>query len=113
MATFESTVIGMCGIIRSRWSAFPNEVQYARRMAREVGADYHERLLTQDDLIGFLPRMIRLQDEPIGDPVCVPVYYVSKLARDHGVIVLPARGGVGRAVLGLPPVEAQTAAATL
>jgi asparagine synthase (glutamine-hydrolysing) len=31
--------------------------------------------------------MIELQDEPIGDPVCVPVYYVSKLARDNGIIV--------------------------
>jgi asparagine synthase (glutamine-hydrolysing) len=31
--------------------------------------------------------MIRLQDEPIADPVCVPVYYVSKLARDNGVVV--------------------------
>src|SRR5208337_3808940 len=33
------------------------------------------------------PRMIELQDEPIADPVCVPVYYVSKLARDNGVVV--------------------------
>jgi asparagine synthase (glutamine-hydrolysing) len=31
--------------------------------------------------------MVQLQDEPIADPVCVPVYYVSKLARDNGVIV--------------------------
>jgi asparagine synthase (glutamine-hydrolysing) len=31
--------------------------------------------------------MVQLQDEPIADPVCVPTYYVSKLARDHGVIV--------------------------
>src|SRR5215475_10528594 len=30
--------------------------------------------------------MILLQDEPIADPVCVPVYYVSKLARDNAVI---------------------------
>src|SRR5216684_1565701 len=102
MATFESTVIGMCGIIRSRWSAFPNEVQYARRMAREVGADYHERLLTQDDLIEFLPHMIRLQDEPIADPVCVPVYYVSKLARAEGVIVCQVGEGSDELFWGYP-----------
>jgi asparagine synthase (glutamine-hydrolysing) len=29
--------------------------------------------------------MIRLNDEPTGDPVCVPVYYLSQLARDNGV----------------------------
>ncbi len=65
----------------------PNELEYARRMATHVGAEYHERILTQNDLLDFLPCMVHLQDEPIADPVCVPVYYVSKLARDNGVIV--------------------------
>jgi asparagine synthase (glutamine-hydrolysing) len=69
------------------YQSYSNEIQYARKMASLVGAEYHERLLTQQDLIDFLPRMVQLQDEPIADPVCVPVYYVSKLARDNGVIV--------------------------
>jgi asparagine synthase (glutamine-hydrolysing) len=69
------------------YESYKNEVHYARRMAREVGAEYHERLLTMDDFIDFLPKMVKLQDEPIADPVCFPVYYVSKLARDNGVIV--------------------------
>jgi asparagine synthase (glutamine-hydrolysing) len=67
--------------------SYPNELRYARQMATHVGAEYHERILTQNDLLDFLPQMVRLQDEPIADPVCVPVYYVSKLARDSGVIV--------------------------
>src|SRR5205085_1730711 len=33
------------------------------------------------------------QDEPIADPVCVSLYYVSKLARDSGTIVV--QGGEG------------------
>lgn len=69
------------------YPSYPNELEYARRMATHVGAEYHERILTQNDLLDFLPRMVHLQDEPIADPVCVPVYYVSKLARDNGVIV--------------------------
>jgi asparagine synthase (glutamine-hydrolysing) len=64
-----------------------NELPYARMIAEQVGADHHEYLVSQDDLLTFLPDMIRFQDEPIGDPVCVPVYYVSKLARDNGVTV--------------------------
>ncbi len=31
--------------------------------------------------------MVELQDEPIADPVCMPIFYVSKLARDARVIV--------------------------
>jgi asparagine synthase (glutamine-hydrolysing) len=67
--------------------SYPNELRYARQMATYVGAEYHERILTQNDLLDFLPQMVHLQDEPIADPVCVPVYYVSKLARDNGVTV--------------------------
>ncbi|HVU16348.1 MAG TPA: asparagine synthase (glutamine-hydrolyzing) [Candidatus Didemnitutus sp.] len=68
-------------------STYANETEYARRMAERVGAEHHELLLTIDDLISFVPRMIELQDEPIADPVCVPVYYVSKLARENGIVV--------------------------
>jgi len=68
-------------------SSYTNETGFARQMAERVGAEHHELLLTIDDLVSFVPRMIELQDEPIADPVCVPVYYVSKLARDNGVIV--------------------------
>ena len=38
--------------------------------------------------------MIKLQDEPIADPVCFPVYYVSKLARENGVIVCQVGEGL-------------------
>jgi asparagine synthase (glutamine-hydrolysing) len=79
----QTFTIGYSGDYRS----CPNEMDYAKKMAREVGAEYHERLLTVDDLINFLPQMVFLQDEPIADPVCVPVYYLSKLARDNGVTV--------------------------
>jgi asparagine synthase (glutamine-hydrolysing) len=64
-----------------------SELPYARKFADHIGSEHFERVLTQDDFLEFLPRMIYLQDEPIADPVCMPVYYVSKLARDNGVIV--------------------------
>jgi asparagine synthase (glutamine-hydrolysing) len=64
-----------------------DELPFARMVARQVGAEAHEFLLKQQDMIDFLPKLIHLQDEPIADPVCVPVYYLSKLARDNGVPV--------------------------
>lgn len=69
------------------YESYQNELHYARLVAEAVGAQYYEALLNSQDLLDFLPRMVELQDEPIGDPVCMPVYFVSKLARDHGVIV--------------------------
>jgi len=41
-------------------------------MARAVGADHHERLLRENDLLDFLPQMVRQQDEPLADPVACP-----------------------------------------
>ncbi len=69
------------------YESYKNENYYAKKMADYCNAEYYERLLNQDDLFDFLPEMVRLQDEPIADPVCIPVYYVSKLARDNGIIV--------------------------
>jgi asparagine synthase (glutamine-hydrolysing) len=69
------------------YKSYQNELHYARRMANEVGAEHHELRLTENDLLESLPLIIRHQDEPLADPVCVPVYYVSKLARDAGVKV--------------------------
>jgi asparagine synthase (glutamine-hydrolysing) len=77
-------------------------LDYARKMAESVGAEHKELLLTQEDLIRFLPEMIHLQDEPIGDPVCVPVYYVSKLARENGVIVCQVGEGSDELFCGYP-----------
>jgi asparagine synthase (glutamine-hydrolysing) len=84
------------------YATYTNEFEYARRMAELVGAEHHERRLTQDDLLDFLPRMVRLQDEPIADPVCVPVYYVSKLARDNGVVVAQVGEGADELFWGYP-----------
>lgn len=84
------------------YRSYPSELPYARRIAEQVGAHHHERILSQQDLIDFLPEMIRLQDEPIADPVCVPVYYVSKLARDSGVRVCQVGEGADELFCGYP-----------
>jgi asparagine synthase (glutamine-hydrolysing) len=69
------------------YQSYPSELPYARKIAQKVGAEHHELLLKENDLFESLPLIIRHQDEPLADPVCVPVYYVSKLARDAGVKV--------------------------
>lgn len=84
------------------YGSYTNELAYARSVAEKVGADHHELRLTVDDLIDFLPRMVELQDEPIADPVCVPVYYVSKLARENGVVVCQVGEGADELFWGYP-----------
>ena len=64
-----------------------DELPYARMIAEKVGADHHEYRINQNDLLAILPTIIHHQDEPIADPVCVPLYYLAKLARANDVTV--------------------------
>src|SRR5260370_32114619 len=62
-------------------------------MAKSFGADHHEVMIGRDEIKNFLLNLVFHQDEPIADPVCVPLYYVSKLARDTGTIVVEVGEG--------------------
>ncbi|MFN3426248.1 MAG: asparagine synthase (glutamine-hydrolyzing) [Candidatus Thermochlorobacter sp.] len=70
-----------------------NELEYARQIATVFHTNHHEILLTEQDAIDFLPKMVWHQDEPNADPVCVPLYFVSKLACDSGTIVVQVGEG--------------------
>jgi asparagine synthase (glutamine-hydrolysing) len=70
-----------------------NEFDYAAKVAARFGADHHQTKIDEQDLIDFLPALVYHQDEPIADPVCVPIYYVSKLARESGTVVIQVGEG--------------------
>jgi asparagine synthase (glutamine-hydrolysing) len=65
-----------------------NEFRWARRVAEEFQTNHHEVMIDHDDLWDFLPDLVFHQDEPIADPVCVPLYFVAKLAKESGVTVV-------------------------
>jgi asparagine synthase (glutamine-hydrolysing) len=70
-----------------------NEIDQARDVAREFRTDHHEIIIDQQQLLDFLPGLVFHQDEPIADPVCVPIYYVSRLARASGTTVIQVGEG--------------------
>jgi asparagine synthase (glutamine-hydrolysing) len=70
-----------------------NEFQYAREMAKHFNANAHEIFIDEDDFINILDLVTYHQDEPLADPVCFPLYYVSKLARENGTIVIQVGEG--------------------
>lgn len=84
------------------YGTYQNELEHARFMAAQIDAEHHEKLLNQQDLLTFLEEMVTLQDEPLADPVCVPVYYVAQLARAHGVKVCQVGEGADELFWGYP-----------
>jgi asparagine synthase (glutamine-hydrolysing) len=70
-----------------------NELDSARAISKRFGTNHHEVIIGRKEMQEFLPEMVFHQDEPIADPVCVPLYYVSKLARETGTIVVQVGEG--------------------
>lgn len=70
-----------------------NELDSARAISKRFGTDHHEVMIGSAEMQKFLPDLVFHQDEPIADPVCIPLYYVSKLARDSGTIVVQVGEG--------------------
>jgi len=69
-----------------------SELGYARLAARAVGAEHHEVVVTPEDFVRELPRLIWHEDKPIPFSSSVPLYFVSRLARDHVKVVLTGEG---------------------
>jgi asparagine synthase (glutamine-hydrolysing) len=70
-----------------------NELEYARMIAQKFNTNHHEVLVEESDMMGYLEELIHSQDEPLADWVCIPLYFVSKLARDNGVTVIQVGEG--------------------
>ena len=70
-----------------------NELDYASRVAKEFKTNHHEVLIDEGDMLGYLDDLVHHQDEPLADWVCVPLYFVSKLAKDSGVTVVQVGEG--------------------
>jgi len=69
-----------------------NEFDYARMAADAFAAEHHEYRLSAGTFAEFVPDLVRYLDEPLADPSCIPLYFISKLAREHITVVLSGEG---------------------
>lgn len=79
-----------------------NEMQYARQIAKLFKTNHKEIIINYKDALEFFPKLVFHQDEPLADPVCIPLYFVSKLARDNGTIVVQVGEGSDEQFAGYP-----------
>jgi asparagine synthase (glutamine-hydrolysing) len=69
-----------------------NEFRFAREAATHFGADHHEFSVSASQFREAIPLMAHHLDEPLADPSCIPLYFISKLAREHITVVLSGEG---------------------
>src|SRR5262249_12268249 len=77
-----------------------NEFQFARRVAARYRTEHHETAITQREAQDFLPLLVRLQDEPIADNVCIPLYFLARLVKESGTTVVQVGEGADENFLG-------------
>lgn len=79
-----------------------NEAIWARKVAKQFETNHHEIVLTEKDAFECFERMVYHHDEPLGDCVAIPLYYVSQLAKQNGVSVLLSGEGADELFCGYP-----------
>jgi asparagine synthase (glutamine-hydrolysing) len=70
-----------------------DESYYARKIAQEISANWHEVIPTSTDFVKEFQNLIYYLDEPVAGPGSFPQLLVSKLAAKNVKVVLGGQGG--------------------
>jgi asparagine synthase (glutamine-hydrolysing) len=70
-----------------------SELPHSRRVARLLECEYHEVVLTEQDMLDSIDAVLYHLDEPNGDWMSFPLYYLAREARRAGTpVVLTGEG---------------------
>lgn len=83
-----------------------SEVEWARKVSKQFNTEHYEVSISEKEAFEFFEKMIYHNDEPIADAVSIPLYYVSKLAKDSGVTVVQVGEGADELYCGYPAYTA-------
>ncbi len=70
-----------------------DEAHHARAIAKQLGTDHRELVVTPEDTLAVIPELPRVFDEPFADVSQVPTLLVSRLAREDVTVALSGDGG--------------------
>jgi asparagine synthase (glutamine-hydrolysing) len=79
-----------------------DELVHARAVAEYFRTEHHEVVLDDEAVIGCLPELVHHQDEPIADPVCVPLFHLARATKKNGVTVVQVGEGSDESFFGYP-----------
>ena len=66
---------------------------YAQQISKMFNTEHYEKVVTKNDIEEFLPAIVDIFDEPMADATCIPIYFISQLAKKHQTIVVQTGDG--------------------
>lgn len=70
-----------------------NEAEHAAKIAKHLGTNHHEFMVSYNDAMEHFDEIIKTYDEPFADSSSIPTMLVSRLARKHVTMTLSGDGG--------------------
>ena len=69
-----------------------NEISWAESLSKLIGVEHHTHLISSEEFWDAVPTVQYHMDQPLADPSCVALYFVSRLASHFVKVVLSGEG---------------------
>ena len=69
-----------------------NEISWAQRLSEKIGVEHHTKIIGSEEFWNAVPKVQYHMDQPLADPSCIALYFVSKLASEYVKVVLSGEG---------------------
>ena len=69
-----------------------NEISWAQELSRKIGVEHHTHLISSEEFWDAVPTVQYHMDQPLADPSCIALYFVSRLASEYVKVVLSGEG---------------------
>jgi asparagine synthase (glutamine-hydrolysing) len=70
-----------------------DERKHAEKISALFQTEHYEKIVKPEDIAGHLDDIVNAFDEPMADATCIPIYFISQLARQHQTIVVQTGDG--------------------
>ena len=69
-----------------------NEITWAQALSEKIGVEHHAKLISSEEFWAAIPKVQYHMDQPLADPSCIALYFVTKLASEYVKVVLSGEG---------------------
>lgn len=69
-----------------------NEISWAKNLSEKINVEHHYKVISSDEFWGNIKKVQYHMDQPLADPSCIALYFVSKIASEYVKVVLSGEG---------------------